>query len=392
MVPSESSRGRKRADTPRAIEDCHGLLAWMLPQLDKFPRARRFTLGSRIEDGLLFVLEKLVEAAYSKAKAAPLRAANLRLEVVRHLWRLAFEAKAVAHRSWAHGAKLMVELGRQIAAAPFRDRVVHHALMNVIEPPLDRTFIHDSYACRRGKGVHRAVDRYQFWAKRYRFVLKVDIASYFASIDHAILKAQLAKGIKDPSILALLATIIDGSPLAKEKTEYYPGDDLLSPLERRRGIPIGNLTSQFFANFHLNGLDHFVKQDLKCRAYLRYVDDLILLADDKPTLWSWRTAIEDYLAGLRLRLHPRKCHLTPVHCGLDVLGYRVWPHRRQLRNDNGHRFARKLRGMANGYARGRYRLADFQPSIASWIGHARHGETEALRKAIFGHTSFVRQE
>lgn len=279
---------------------------------------------------------------------------------------------------------------RQIAAAPFRDRVVHHALMNVIEPPLDRTFIHDSYACRRGKGVHRAVDRYQFWAKRYRFALKVDIASYFASIDHAILEAQLAKGIKDSSVLALLATIIDGSPLPKQKSEYYPGDDLLSPLERRRGIPIGNLTSQFFANFHLNGLDHFVKQGLQCRAYLRYVDDLILLADDKPTLWSWRTAIEDYLAGLRLRLHPRKCHLTPVHCGLDVLGYRVWPHRRQLRNDNGHRFARKLRGMASGYARGRYRIADFQPSIASWIGHARHGETEALRKAIFGQTGFVR--
>jgi len=115
-------RGRKMtrnrltdpATTPKAIEDCHALLAWMLPQLDKFPRARRFTLGSRIEDGLLFVLEKLVEAAYSKAKAAPLRAANLRLEVVRHLWRLAYEAKAVAHRSWAHGAKLMVELGRQI--------------------------------------------------------------------------------------------------------------------------------------------------------------------------------------------------------------------------------------------------------------------------------------
>ena len=114
MPSSEPKRESRRADTPKAIEDCHALLAWMLPQLDKFPRARRFTLASRIEEGLLFVLEKLVEAAYSKAKSAPLQAANLRLEVVRHLWRLAYEAKAVAHRSWAHGAKLMVELGRQI--------------------------------------------------------------------------------------------------------------------------------------------------------------------------------------------------------------------------------------------------------------------------------------
>jgi len=100
--------------TPKAVDDAHALLAWMLPQLDKLPRVRRFTLGSRIEDGLLFVLERLIEAAYTRDKQAALRAANLRLEVVRHLWRLGYESKAVAHRSWAHGAKLMVELGRQI--------------------------------------------------------------------------------------------------------------------------------------------------------------------------------------------------------------------------------------------------------------------------------------
>ena len=111
MAKSDSN---KTHNTPKAIEDCHALLGWMLPQLDKFPRARRFTLGSRIEDGLLFVLERLVEAAYTKRSSAALQQANLRLEVVRHLWRLAYEGKAVAHRSWSHGAKLMVELGRQI--------------------------------------------------------------------------------------------------------------------------------------------------------------------------------------------------------------------------------------------------------------------------------------
>src|SRR6056297_1421459 len=105
--------GNKR-DTPKAIEDCHALLGWMLPHLDKMPRNRRFTLGSRIEDGLLFVLERLVEAAYSRHYSAALKQANLRLEVVRHLWRLAFENQAVASRSWSHGAELMVALGRQI--------------------------------------------------------------------------------------------------------------------------------------------------------------------------------------------------------------------------------------------------------------------------------------
>ncbi|MDP2831870.1 MAG: diversity-generating retroelement protein Avd [Pseudomonadota bacterium] len=101
-------------NTPKAIQDCHDILGWMLPQLDKFPRARRFTLGERIESGLLFVLEKLVEAAYSRNRQALLHAANLRLEVVRHLWRLAYEAKAVAMKSWSHGAERMIELGKQI--------------------------------------------------------------------------------------------------------------------------------------------------------------------------------------------------------------------------------------------------------------------------------------
>ncbi len=280
---------------------------------------------------------------------------------------------------------------RQIAAAPFRDRVVHHALMNVIEPPVDRRFIDDSYACRRGKGVHRAVDRYQQWSQRYRYALKIDIASYFASIDHSILKIQLRRVIKDKSVLNLLDVIIDGSPRPDQPPDYFAGDDLLTPLQRRRGIPIGNLTSQFFANFYLNGLDHFIKQKLKCRAYLRYVDDLVLLADNKPLLWTWRQAIDDYLAGLRLRLHPRKCHLTPVHCGLDVLGYRVWPQRRRLRDDNGHRFARKLRRMARAWNQGDYSFDDLRPSIASWIGHARHGDTESLRKIIFGQVVFSRQ-
>jgi RNA-directed DNA polymerase len=158
---------------------------------------------------------------------------------------------------------------RLIAAAPFRDRVVHHAVMNVIEPPLDRTFIPDSYACRLGKGVHKAVDRYQAWARRYCYVLKMDIERYFPSIDHAILKEKLYRRIKDRPTLALLERIIDGAPHGPISLEYFPSDDLLAPLERRTGIPIGNLTSQFFANLYLDDLDHYIKQTLGCRAYLR---------------------------------------------------------------------------------------------------------------------------
>ena len=279
---------------------------------------------------------------------------------------------------------------RLISAAPFRDRVVHHAVMNIVGPLLDRRFIDDSYACRKGRGVHRAVDRYQGWAQRSAYVLKMDISAYFPSIDHALLKQTLRLHLKDPALLHLLDLIIDASPWSSVTGGYFPGDDLLTPLERRCGIPIGNLTSQFFANLYLNRLDHQIKESLGCRAYLRYVDDMLLLSDSKATLWRWAEAIENELLQLRLRIHPRKCQLYRTALGVDVLGYQVFPGFRRLRNDNGHRFARKLRGMAAHYGVGDLTLVAVRASIASWIGHARHADSYGLRKRLLGQVCFTR--
>lgn len=282
---------------------------------------------------------------------------------------------------------------RQISAAPFRDRVVHHALMNVVEPLLDKRFIYDSYACRKEKGVHRAVDRYQGWAKRYAYTLKLDVARYFPSIDHTVLKQQIRHHLKDPHVIWLFDTILDSSPeFPPELLRYFPGDDLLTPVERRSGIPIGNLTSQFLANLYLDGLDHFIKQQLRVPAYLRYVDDLILLADSKAVLHQWRRDIENYLIDLRLRIHPAKANVFQVYEGVDVLGYRVFPDFRQLRNDNGFRFARKLRGYAKGWRDGTLEWDDFNPSVQSWIGHAAHADTLGLRQQLFNHTVFTREK
>lgn len=280
---------------------------------------------------------------------------------------------------------------RLIAAAPFRDRVVHHAIMNVIEPPLDRTFIFDSYACRRGKGTHAAVDRYQRWAQRYAYALKLDIQRYFPAIDHARLKAKLRRRIADSRILEVLDGIIDGSPLeAAGEPVYFPGDDLLTPLERRRGIPIGNLTSQFFANLYLDDLDHWLKEQRRVPAYLRYVDDMVLLADAKPDLHDHHAALAEYLSRERLRLHPRKAQVSRTGDGLNLLGYLVFPHRRRLRNDNGLRFRRRLRGFARAYAAGRLSLADIDSSVQAWLGHARHADTLGLCQSLFDAVSFVR--
>jgi len=260
---------------------------------------------------------------------------------------------------------------RQIAAAPFRDRVLHHALLNIVEPLLDRQFIDDSYACRKNKGVHKAVTRYQQWAKRYRYALKMDIAQYFPSINRPLLKDKIQRYIKDKQVLNLFNLIIDNAPTTQ-------------------GIPIGNLTSQFLANLYLDDFDHYLKEKLQVPAYLRYVDDFVVLGDDKNILQTIKLAVRDKLAQDLLLLHPRKAHITPTSDGLDLLGYHVFPHFRRLRTDNIHRFNRKLRQFAKQHAEGQKSWADFNPSIQSWIGHASHADTMELRKKIFSDIVFSR--
>ena len=281
---------------------------------------------------------------------------------------------------------------RMIAAAPFRDRVVHHAIMNVIEPAIDRCFIFDSYACRKGKGVHAAVDRYQQWSRKYPYVLKMDIEQYFPSIDHVILKEKLRRYLKDVHVLALLDRIIDTAPTecGRAAVRYFPGDDLLTPVERRTGLPIGNLTSQFFANLYLDRLDHRIKEQLRAPAYLRYVDDLVIPGRDKQQLHDSREMIRECLAEERLMLHPRKAHIYHTAHGIDLFGYQVFPFKRRLRNDNGHAFRRRLGRMAEAYNKGTIDWDEIHPKVRSWIGHAMHGETLGLRKAIFGTTVFHR--
>jgi RNA-directed DNA polymerase len=268
--------------------------------------------------------------------------------------------------------------------------VVHHAILNVIGPSLDRCFIADSYACRHGKGTHQAVNRYQQWAHNYRYALKMDVQRYFPSIDHALLKQKLRSYLKDQKLLTLLDRIIDSSRCEPEQWVYFPGDDLFTQAERPVGIPIGNLTSQFFANLYLDDFDHFVKEQLKVKAYLRYVDDMVLLDNDKSRLADWRYECRNHLEKDRLKLHPRKAHISPVCLGIDLPGYRVLPEQRRLRNDNGYRFIRKLRRLAAGYAQGRLDWQDIDPAVQSWIGHAKQADTQGLRERSFSEIVFQR--
>jgi len=274
---------------------------------------------------------------------------------------------------------------RIISAAPFRDRVVHHALCNLIEPIFEHSFIGDSYANRVGKGTHRALDRCQQFARQHRYVLQCDLRQFFPSIDHAILRETLVRKINDDQVMKLIDLILGGGAgVLNEAYDmvYFPGDDLLAAL-RPRGLPIGNLTSQFWANVFLNPFDHFIKQELRCPAYLRFVDDFLLFADDKKTLWSWKEAIVERLARLRVTIHPA-AHPRPVAEGIPFLGFTVTPQRRRLKRRKGIFFRRRLWRLVADYGDGLITMEQLTASIQGWVNHTRYGNTIGLRKAVLG--------
>jgi retron-type reverse transcriptase len=279
---------------------------------------------------------------------------------------------------------------RLISAAPYRDRVVHHALCSVIMPIFERTFIADSYANRLGFGTHRALDRFTYFTRNSRYCLQCDIRKYFPSIDHEILKTLIRRKIKCADTMWLIDTIIDNSNEQEPVIDYFPGDDLLTPVERRRGLPIGNLTSQGFANLYLNGFDHFVKEQLKVAKYVRYVDDFALFSDDRAFLVDARIAIEDYLATLRLKVHPIKSQLFATRIGATFVGFRVFSDHIRVRSDNLRRSRRRLRRLKRDYALGRVSVTQITQSVQSWAAHLKHGDTWRLRQDIFANLVFVK--
>ncbi|WP_392530117.1 reverse transcriptase domain-containing protein [Nostoc sp. C117] len=279
---------------------------------------------------------------------------------------------------------------RLISAAPYRDRVVHHALCNIIVPIFERTFIADSYANRLGFGTHRALHRFTTFARSNRYVLQCDIKKYFPSIDHEILKSLLRRKLKCHDTLWLTDTIIDSSNPQESVIDYFPGDDLLSPLQRRRGLPIGNLSSQFFANVYLDSLDHFVKEQVKAKNYLRYVDDFALFSDDYGFLAEARLAIEEHLNSLRLKLHPVKSQLFETRIGASFLGFRVLPETIRVRSENLRRGQRRLKQLQRDYGQAKIEFKDVHNSIQSWVAHIAYGDTWRLRHKIFASLVFTR--
>lgn len=272
---------------------------------------------------------------------------------------------------------------RVISAAPFRDRVVHHTLCNLIEPSFERSFISDSYANRVGKGTHRAVARCQQFARRYAYVLQCDVRQFFPSLDHAVLRQILWQKVDDERVRWLIDQILSGGARALQE-EYdmvwFTGDDLLAA-SRPRSLPIGNLTSQFWANCYLNPFDHFVKRQLGCSAYLRYVDDFLLFSDSKVELWNWLTAIQERLARYRLTLHPQ-AQPHAVGKGVPFLGFHIFPERKRLKRRKAIAYRRYFRQQVKACKRGDRPVSQLTASVQGWVNHVRFGNTVGLRKNI----------
>lgn len=275
---------------------------------------------------------------------------------------------------------------RKISAAPFRDRVVHHALCNVIEPLFEAQFHPHSYANRVGKGTHRAIDTLQAFAQAHRYVLRMDIVKHFPSIDHALLFEVLADTVRDDHTVWLIEQIINsGANVLRDEYEmvYFPGDDLLA-VNRARGLPIGNLTSQFWSNVYLNPFDWFISQDLGCGAYLRYVDDFALFSDSKRQLYMWKQAMIDFLATLRLTVHETQAQVISTQAGIPWLGFVVYPTHRRLKSRNVVKFTQRFERNIDAYQQGKITFAELDASVQGWINHVRYADTWGLREHVFG--------
>jgi retron-type reverse transcriptase len=237
---------------------------------------------------------------------------------------------------------------RQIVALPFRDRIIQHALNNVIEPVFDRRMIADSYACRIGKGTHAAAKRASYFMGKPSniYYLKMDVKSFFASINRNILKTMVRHVIEDKGILWLIDVILDSSPVS--------------------GMPIGNLMSQLFANVYLHELDHFCKNALGVPYYVRYMDDILILSHSKSYLQAVSANITEFISRhLSLELN-HKTVIGKCKDGIEFVGYRIWRNLRLIKKQSLTRMKKKVRAWKNG----KIQDEKFMASLGSWMGHS----------------------
>lgn len=254
---------------------------------------------------------------------------------------------------------------RLICAASFRERVLHHAIMNVCHPIFERNLIETTYATRPEKGIYKAIDRAKAAMKKYPYVAKFDFRKYFDSISHEILKGKLARLFKDKTLLRIMDAIIES---------FSKMDGI--------GIPIGNLTSQYFANYYLSGMDHWVKEVLRVPEYLRYMDDFLIFSDSRIQLENYIEQIKRY-AEKRLQLTLKPVVVALAVEGIDFLGYRIYGHKIRLMQRSKQRFVRKSKVYGELLERKEWTEKDYYEHMTPLLSYAMKGYSKGLRTAVF---------
>lgn len=318
----------------------------------------------------------------ARGKRGAVDVANFLLDPHRHIYPLREELLSRSYQpSVPRGFLLHEPKPRLISALPFRDRVVQHLLIGACLPAFERWYAPQSYACRVGKGTHRALEAATRWFRSFPWVLRLDLAKFFPSIDHEVLRRQIDP--RTPPELRWLAHRILATPGVVEPVAFhFPGDDLFAPHQRPHGLPIGNLTSQIWANAMLTPIDHLIASHLGLGTFVRYCDDLLLFAHDPGKLREAWCQIEERCWSLRLRLHPVKCRLHRTSDPVPFLGFVLCRSgegvRVRLRSENARRFRRRLRRDLRLYRAGALEAEEVLTRVRSWLAHARHGHTRSL--------------
>ncbi len=272
---------------------------------------------------------------------------------------------------------------RTIHSSDFRDRVIHHAIVNLIQPIYEKIFIYDSFASRKYKGSHLAVKRFESFVKKVSsngrkiknhfnnnsikgYVLKADVNHYFATINHQVLINILKKKIKDKDFINLIKIILNNFETSK----------------KGKGLPLGNYTSQFLANVYLNHLDYFVKHRLKAKYYIRYVDDFVILNKNKKVLYEHLEKIKKYLELLKLKLHPEKSEVHALRNGITFLGYRIFFHFKLLRKRNIRSFLRRFNEKIKLYSEGIIDYKKLEGFMIGWLGYSKFANSYNLNKKL----------
>lgn len=290
------------------------------------------------------------------------------------------------NKTYTHGGYIAFNISdpkpRIIHKATVRDRLLHHLIYQELYEYFDSKFIHDSYSCRLEKGTHKSINRFRDFFRRVSknntktcFVLKCDIRKFFANINHKILKEILSKTVFDTDIIWLLSQVINSfqtqpsvasSAIAENATNL-----IYAMAEMRKGLPLGNLTSQLLVNIYMNEFDQFMKRELKVKYYIRYADDFVVLSQDKEYLEAILEKIREFLENkLKLNLHPDKVYIKTIVSGVDFLGWVQFSQHRVLRTSTKRRMLKNTQNNPK------------PETIQSYLGMLKYGNTFKLKKKI----------